>query len=126
MATSSLINTLPRSTCGKCVQVLKDLVAGLQEDEESDDPSNHHNDKQRKSEPSPLTLLKAIARSSRHNEKNRKLYDQWGQERNIKQTNLQNHRKEEYSSNHGQFANGAAASVREEGATAERTILGSH
>mmetsp|Transcript_13418 Transcript_13418/g.37763 ORF Transcript_13418/g.37763 Transcript_13418/m.37763 type:complete len:464 (-) Transcript_13418:499-1890(-) len=73
---SALLNTLPRSSCGKCVKVLKDLISGLDDsnnDRVTDYGSNHQ---QKTPEPPPLTLLRAIARSSQQHPH----HDQWGQE----------------------------------------------
>mmetsp|Transcript_19002 Transcript_19002/g.39069 ORF Transcript_19002/g.39069 Transcript_19002/m.39069 type:complete len:481 (-) Transcript_19002:195-1637(-) len=73
MASSGLINTLPRSSCGKCVKILKELVSGLEND---NDNSNNKNNNSSTPEPPPLTLLRAIARSSQQHPH----HDQWGQE----------------------------------------------
>ena len=83
----TITNTLARSaSCTKCVEVLKELISGLQED--NDNHNNKNIDHQNKnsnssstssssvSELPPLTLLKAIARSSYQQ---RHEYDQWGQ-----------------------------------------------
>ncbi len=73
-----LTNTLPRSSCGKCVKVLKELISGLDETKEKKEQNGAY-------DPPPLTLLRAIARSSQNHPK----HDQWGQE---KKNNLRDER----------------------------------
>jgi len=81
----TITNTLARSaSCTKCVEVLKELISGLQEDNDNHNNKNiDHKNKNSNSNSSssvselpPLTLLKAIARSSYQQ---RHEYDQWGQ-----------------------------------------------
>jgi hypothetical protein len=74
----TITNSLARSSCTKCVEVLQELVSGLQQDNDNNNKTNNNNSKNKKNEPPPLTLLKAIARSS-HQQRNE--YDQWGQQR---------------------------------------------
>lgn len=50
----SKVNDSTSPSCQKCVKVLRDLIAGLQEDK-------HPTTSARRHEPAPLTLLKAIA-----------------------------------------------------------------
>ncbi|OEU08709.1 hypothetical protein FRACYDRAFT_249609 [Fragilariopsis cylindrus CCMP1102] len=78
-------NSLARSSCTKCVEVLQELVSDLQQDNagenntnnDNNNKSNSNSNSNTKNEPPPLTLLKAIARSS-HQQRNE--YDQWGQQ----------------------------------------------
>jgi len=80
-----LINTVPRSSCGKCVKVLKELISGLQDDVRDSDGNDGKtrtktNTISKSYEPPPLTLLRAIARSSQDH----RWHDKWGQERMVK------------------------------------------
>lgn len=70
--TQSKVNDSPSPSCQRCVQVLRDLIAGLQDDSTQKDrvsPSigsgifagNSDPTSIRRDEPAPLTLLKAIA-----------------------------------------------------------------
>ncbi|OEU12184.1 hypothetical protein FRACYDRAFT_244441 [Fragilariopsis cylindrus CCMP1102] len=83
----TITNSLARSSCTKCVEVLQELVSGLQQDNAGENNNNNTNNNNSnsnsntKNEPSPLTLLKAIARSS-HQQRNE--YDQWGQQQRPK------------------------------------------
>ena len=83
---SGLTNTLPRSSCGKCVGVLKELISGLDDRDNSNRSSrstrlaNNNNSSSSSSnarEPAPLTLLRAIARSSEEHPN----HDRWGRAR---------------------------------------------
>lgn len=76
---AGLTNTLPRSSCGKCVKVLQELISGLHDDKEGNisTDARHGNSHESRKEPPPLTLLRAIARSSQHHPG----YDRWGQEK---------------------------------------------
>ena len=88
-------NTLKRSSCSKCVEVLQELVAGLQQQHDDGDDNYYHrrhttanydrngnsNNTRRNTgaeESSPLSLLKAIARSSHQQ---RTDYDRYGQQK---------------------------------------------
>lgn len=71
-----LTNTLPRSSCGKCVKALKELISGL-DDRGGENSNSKSNSKSY--EPPPLTLLRAIARSSQDH----RWHDKWGQERKL-------------------------------------------
>ena len=68
-----LTNTLPRSSCGKCVKVLQELISGLDESKTKNNTSTEKSEY----DPPPLTLLRAIARSSQNHPR----HDQWGQEK---------------------------------------------
>ena len=89
MASGLSSSSLPRSSGGKCVKVLKELISGL--DEGSDANTNHSNGNSRSNlyVPPPLTLLRAIARSSQDHPR----HDKWGQERKIVWTDNRNHNR---------------------------------
>lgn len=70
--TQPKVNDSSSPSCQKCVQVLRDLIAGLQDDTAQKDrgsqaigsgifSGNSHTTSTRMDEPAPLTLLKAIA-----------------------------------------------------------------
>ena len=106
----TITNSLARSSCTKCVEVLQELVSGLQQDNAGENNSNNNTDNNTntnksnsncntKNEPSPLTLLKAIARSS-HQQRNE--YDQWGQQQQRRNNNNRHNRHDHHQHHHRQ------------------------
>ncbi|OEU18351.1 hypothetical protein FRACYDRAFT_236628 [Fragilariopsis cylindrus CCMP1102] len=98
----TITNSLARSSCTKCVEVLQELVSGLQQDNAGENNNNYNTNKSNsnsnsntKNEPPPLTLLKAIARSS-HQQRND--YDQWGQQQRRRRDN--NNRRNHHQHQH--------------------------
>lgn len=114
-----LTSTLPRSTCGKCVRVLKELISGL--DDEREERSNNNDERGNKKnensyESPPLTLLRAIARSSREHPQ----HDQWGQERKLIEPYRQQLRRQRTHATSLVGASSIAGSIANAIATAER------
>jgi len=103
----TITNTLARSSCTKCVEVLKELISGLQEDNGNNNNNNIDNKNMNSSRSSsscsssselpPLTLLKAIARSSYQQ---RHEYDQWGQPKATSSSLSSRHRRHHYHHDH--------------------------
>jgi hypothetical protein len=105
----TITNSLARSSCTKCVEVLQELVSGLQQENAGENDNNSNTNKNTntnksnsnsntKNEPSPLTLLKAIARSS-HQQRNE--YDQWGQQQQQQRRNNNNrHNRHDHHQHH--------------------------
>ena len=102
----TISNSLARSSCTKCVEVLQELVSGLQQENAGENDNNSNTNKNTntnksnsnsntKNEPSPLTLLKAIARSS-HQQRNE--YDQWGQQQ--RRNNNNRHNRHDHHQHH--------------------------
>ena len=94
----TITNSLARSSCTKCVEVLQELVSGLQQDNAGENSKSNSNSNT-KNEPSPLTLLKAIARSS-HQQRNE--YDQWGQQQQRRNNNNRHNRHDHHQHHHRQ------------------------